>query len=457
MGSAVQICIRDVLEEYMMSHQLNISAFSALSGVNPGTLSRILQGIKPISLRQLEAITAAMDKPADTFFDLYVEECFTFTPSMRRIRPFIMKCAELHRLDCVEQVVSRLMEDLSHGPALFEIAEMLYANRSFTAAAILYEHVANAERYQHAERLALCKYRLFSMALGSDLSTNYQAALMFEPYITRLDVQDQLEALKKLIDIMVTAHQWPRVGELARLMTDIAEIQYAHPLSQQKFVRPLYFYIMYGWLIQGTVHTENKNFEEAIRCVERYKNLTWIREQDKEAKIRIRQFQEWAAANILLYRVLSGDREALDEYANYIEAFPKEIFYGLCHIIQATNQFDYNIDTLLIRFHEYIPLSHKDNVKWGDYDKSVMAEKTAQFYYDLSVYQLKHHPLKAVSSILKGMEISIHIVSIRIIACYMALFEYNRALASPCELQQFNNLSKEVTQINADKKTFVLA
>lgn len=457
MGSAVQICIRDVLEEYMMSHQLNISAFSALSGVNPGTLSRILQGIKPISLRQLEAITAAMDKPADTFFELYVEECFTFTPSMRRIRPFIMKCAELHRLDCIEQVVSRLMEDLSHGPALFGIAEMLYVNRSFTAATILYEHVANAERYQHAERLALCKYRLFSMALGSDLSTNYQAALMFEPYLNRLDVADLLEALKELIDVMVTVHQWQRVGELARTLTQTAEAQYAKSFTERSFVHPVYFYILYGWLIQGAAYAEHQNYEDAICCVDRYRNISWIKESDREAEERIQQFQQWADANLLLYRVLSGEKQAVDEYADYIASFPKEIFLALCHMLQAANRFSFNIDDKLIEFAEYIPTSAEHTKKLDNYNNSVMTEKTAQFYCDLAIYQFQRHPWDAINSLLNGMELSLRISSGHNTARFMALFEQNRHLANKSELQKFNNMSKEMTQLNADKISVILA
>lgn len=120
--------IRDVLQNYMKQHELNYARFSSLSGVNQGTLSRIMQGKAPISFRQLETITHAMELPADSLFDSYIEECFAYPSSVRRIRPFLIRCAELGRLDCIEKMVSRLLDDLFYKTALFEIGEELFSN-----------------------------------------------------------------------------------------------------------------------------------------------------------------------------------------------------------------------------------------------------------------------------------------------------------------------------------------
>ena len=52
------------------------------------------------------------------------------------------------------------MENITYAPMLFEMAESFY-NEKYNATAALYECVAESEKFQHSERLALCHYRLF--------------------------------------------------------------------------------------------------------------------------------------------------------------------------------------------------------------------------------------------------------------------------------------------------------
>ncbi len=120
---------------------------------------------------------------------------------MRRIEPFLFRCAELDKLGAIRQVVGTIMDNLLYSPKLFEIAEMLLAQGRHDAALLLYEGVAEAEKYQHSERLAICQYRIFTIQMGDDQSRNIKAAILFDPYVERLD-------------------------ELARKMRDKAEIQY---------------------------------------------------------------------------------------------------------------------------------------------------------------------------------------------------------------------------------------
>lgn len=59
--------IREELLAYMNRNQMIHSHFAELSGINSGTLSRILKGNHPISMAQLVAITAGMKLPEDYF------------------------------------------------------------------------------------------------------------------------------------------------------------------------------------------------------------------------------------------------------------------------------------------------------------------------------------------------------------------------------------------------------
>lgn len=118
--------IREQLMQYIQDNQIKHSHFAHRSGINSGTLSRILQGNKPISMNQLAPITAGMGLPEDYFFSDYIDECFSTLITIRRIRPFIFRRADIDRIDCIQQVTNRILEDLSYVPVLFDMAEELF-------------------------------------------------------------------------------------------------------------------------------------------------------------------------------------------------------------------------------------------------------------------------------------------------------------------------------------------
>ncbi|WP_051289807.1 helix-turn-helix domain-containing protein [Paenibacillus massiliensis] len=247
--------IRDIVADYMLKHDYKIAQFADYSGMNPGTLSRLIQGSKPIAFNQLVQVTQAMGLSEDYFFDRYVHECVA-TPSLRRIRPFILRCAKLERLDCIERLVYELLEDNSYVSTMFEIAEELYSDNLLQAAKFIYLRVSEAEKYQHSERLALCRYRLFVISLGTDLEANYRAAMVFEDYVDRLDEMDQLDALKHLINVFVPVHDWKRAEKMAQEMLRLATMYYAQITnidSEKTPSQPMYYYVLYAWLVCSNV------------------------------------------------------------------------------------------------------------------------------------------------------------------------------------------------------------
>ncbi|MBP2113993.1 helix-turn-helix domain-containing protein [Paenibacillus silagei] len=459
----VEQSIRQILLNYMRSKKMNYAQFSAFSGINSGSLSRILQGSRPISVRQLELITGALGLEEVALFDLYVEECFAFFVSMRRIRPFIIKCAVLGRLDCIERIVTRLLDNLSYVPALFDVAEELFASKYHQAAALLYDNVSKAEKFQHSERLAFCRYRLFLVELGNDLEKNYRAAMVFEDYVNRLHEADQLEALKCLIDVLVTVHKWKRVDELAEEMLRISQIQYdLHNVreSEKKSERPIYFYILYAWLVRSAVCEEYKDYTGALKYVALYSaGKSWIREDDEEAIFLMNQFVEWGKANTYLYRIWSGEAEAIYDYANFVADHPEEIFVALSNIVQAANQFGFDIDDILERFKAYIPFQAIEG-QYGQYNKTILGEKFAQFLSDLGVYKFNkspENPDNAINLILEGLDFSVNIKSVRNMITCMTLFEQYRDYADQEAKRIFKKLVSEVHRINAEKNMVPLS
>lgn len=439
--------IREVLHTYLQKNNLSYVKFCHMSGVNTGTLSRLIQGSKPISLRQLEQITRGMELPEDALFDLYVEECIEFSTTFRRIEPFILRCAELGRLDCLERLVGRLLDKLRNVHLLFVVAEKLFALNHMEAAELLYSSVSEAERYQHSERLAICRYRLFQISLSNNVADNLRAADVFGHYVNRLEESYQVEALRELISVMMTAGKWKQVDQLAEQMLHIASIQYEHPSGDRQPKEPYYSYILYGWLIRGAVCAELNDYPGALSYVSLYANgEAYIRERDDEALWFIQQFSEWAKANTLLYRLLSGDATVLQEYADFVAERPDEVNVALGHIVKTANRFDFDIDHILERFSAHIPFQEVKK-KRLHYKSKVLAERQVQFYNDLGEYKLKKNLEIGLYFMLEGLRLAINIRSIRYMVSCMNLLERYRDYSNPEAITVYEQLKREAYKI----------
>lgn len=155
-------------------------------------------------------------------------------------------------------MVGHIMDNPLYASRLFDIAEALFNQRRHAAALLLYENVAEVEKYQHSERLAICQYRIFTIQVGDDQGLNLKAATLFEPFVERLDEIDQLDALKDLANVYRSLRLWDRLDVIVRKMRDKAEIQYTlehqqkkrnHGQLEKKLSRPLFVYITYADLL----------------------------------------------------------------------------------------------------------------------------------------------------------------------------------------------------------------
>lgn len=139
--------IRDHLERYLKRNRMTINRFSEISGVNSGTLSGTLKGLRPIGLNQLDRITAGIGLPEGELYELYINE-YLIDSSLdwRRLRPFLYRCAELGRVTHMETAINYVIDNLSYVPLLFELAEQLYNEGKLEECKPLYSCVAESEK-----------------------------------------------------------------------------------------------------------------------------------------------------------------------------------------------------------------------------------------------------------------------------------------------------------------------
>ncbi|WP_339294288.1 helix-turn-helix transcriptional regulator [Paenibacillus sp. FSL W7-1279] len=448
--------IREQMEEFLHKHEMTINRFAEISGVNSGTLSNILNGNRPISMQQLDRITLGMGLEEGYFYELYIDECiFHATPDWRRLGPFLHRCAELGKLNCLDKAVRMTMDNISYSPLLFETAELFFKEGKHEAAVLLYKSVAESERFQHSERLALCQYRLFVLELTDDQDANLQAAVYFEPFVDRLDEMYQLDALRQLININVSLNRWDKVEELAKKMGSKAKIQYQNDVKMYDLeageVKPLIFYILYAQLIQANVCRERGNYEQGLYYVSLYMNPDWVTEPSIDELRVINQFKDWGEANKYLYQLMVGQVEVLTDYVEYISTRENEIFTALCNIMIAANRFDLNVEQILERFEVYLILKDQSS-NIGTINRQVNTERYTRLLSELGIYYLNSKNYdKGLQFILESLDRSITINSNRGMLRCMGLFEQFRDFSSYECQKRYKTLVSEVQDLNEKK------
>ncbi|AJS58381.1 helix-turn-helix domain-containing protein [Paenibacillus sp. IHBB 10380] len=460
-----QTTIRAELEDYLKRKGTTINQFAVMAGVNSGTISNIINGNRPIAMQQLDRITDGMGLPQGNFYDLYVDECFIHSnPNWRRIRPFLYRCTELNKLECIRRVAGMMMENLSYSTVLFDTAEAFFKQGKNAAAVLLYESVAESEKYQHSERLALCQYRLFTLALGDDQDANLRASVQFEGYVDRLDEVDQLDALKALANIYISLRRWEKVDRYAKGMGRKATIQYTNRYGQvkkDKFQKepamPLFSYILYSHVLCSSVCDERGDYVQALHYVSLYSEMSWVKEDTQEAQKLMKQCKGWAKANTYLYRLLMGDIEVLPEYVTYIEQQEEEILPALFKIIQAANRYQFNVDDVLLRFEKGISSYRDLEGEVGTYNRQVIADRYAHFMAEVASYYFSRKKYDmGTSCILESLLSSVKIYSESCVIRCVGLFEQFRHAISLEAQKEYQNLISEVRKHYEKKNGFVI-
>jgi transcriptional regulator with XRE-family HTH domain len=454
------------LEDYLKQNNMTLAQFAEYSGVHQRTLNNWILKHRPAAIHQLDRITRAMELPEGHFYEQYIEHyIIERSPDWRRIEPVMLRCVELDKLEAIQRIVGHIMDNLFYSPKLFDAAETLFAQGRRAAALYLYEGVAEAEKYQHSERLAICQYRMFTIQVGDDQSRNFKAATLFEVFVERLDEMDQLDALKDLANVYRSLRKWDKVDEIAKRMKAKAKIQYSMKHQQKsrgrdepskKLSRPMFVYIAYADLLCANACEEQSDYEQALHYTYAYSNLDWVRETDEDTKHWIGLFKHWSEANILAYRLLSGDVSVLHEYLNYIDVSSDTIqedrVTQLLNIMTAANRYKLDVNDILKRFETEIASFSQRPSSSDMYTQQVIPDYSALCGYELAYYYLNQGMYSDGFNQLFCAMVKAHILNNEtyFINC-MGLFVRFKAHAVPETKTEFYNLIEKVWLNNVEK------
>jgi transcriptional regulator with XRE-family HTH domain len=440
--------------QYMEQNGLSLTQLAKQWELNPGTVSSILNGNRPLAVEQLERITAVMELPRGYFYKTYISEYLhEANPDWRRVKPLLQNCAELNRLDLIREIVGLLLDNPLYAHLLFDLAEELYESNQFEAAGILYENVAMTERRQHSERLALCQYRLFLIGQGHDQDKNYQAAIQFEPFVERLDEERQLDALKDLASAYRTLDRWDKVESIVRSMEQKSKIAYFSKSqgkeSQGKTKRPLFFYLAFSYLLYGAIYERKGEYEKALKYIRLYSDLSWVKEEDIETLYWKSKLIEWAQANALLVRLSSGDVTVLPEYVAYAETRKDELVLALSNIVEAANRYDFHIEDILRRFDKEIQALEHQPPTLGVYTEQLILDRISRLFLELATYYLcQARYSEGFSYFIKSLKQSNQLNNTHrgLIIKYVELFERYRGFASAHVIDTYQEFISKMKQ-----------
>ncbi|WP_145334152.1 helix-turn-helix domain-containing protein [Paenibacillus xylanexedens] len=444
--------IRSYIEDYLKNKGYKLQQFSEMADINVGTLSAIIKGTRLMSMNQLDQITSALGLEEGYFYEIYGVECFIESaPHWRRLEPFIYRCAELGKLDIIQQVITHVTDDQSYIDELFNVAESLFNKSINEAALILYKCVAGSEKYQHSERLALCQYRIFLLHKTLSKYDNLNAAVKFELYIDKLNEEVQLDAIKDLANVYMTIHLWDKVDAWARELERKAEFQLEIQSRRRKNKRrltayPLFTYTAYANLMISTVYETGGEFDKAIKYMQKYMRIIEIENPTQEDQEIIDLFKKWGEGNRLLYQLMLGQENVIDAYLDYIENNPSEILAGLVNILQSANQYSFNIDYALIRFENQIKLINTDMHNKSGYNDQMFNRVHQEFYYELARYQMKKRNYSfGMDALLVCLELSsLSKDDLMCIKCLDMYGEY-RSEADETQMEKYKNVIEKLS------------
>ncbi len=448
--------IRLEIEKGIRQRGHSLSSFGKLAGINRGIISGILNGNPPksISIRQLDLMAEALGHEEGWMYEYYVDECFINEKAdWRRIKAFLLRCTEIGRYDCIQAVLDRLMEDLSNTISVFGLAEELYEEGKVKESIPFYECVIENEKHQHSERLAIAHYRVFRASVSENTEESFRAVIRFEPYKNRLPENFMLDALLQLANVYYLIHEWKMMercaDELRSLLSTVYKISedaknsdIIWPTSTDR--HPVVYYGQ-SYLIKSVALENLGKYEEAKTYILGYADLSWFPNLDEVGLNAVNNFKIAAIANMHNMDLLMGNTTKLNEYVNFLENHPNEIFASMITIIESANKYGLDIDHILNKF-SFDPDS-PINFDHGYYNKSTHMIHTCMIQYRLALYHFfKERYAVSIVFILRSIELSIKIENKNRILDCVSLFEQLKEYANASQLDAYHQLIKGVNE-----------
>ncbi|NTU21558.1 helix-turn-helix transcriptional regulator [Brevibacillus sp. HB1.2] len=439
--------LRSEIERHRRECGYTLSKLGELTGINHGSLSEILNGNPPraMTIGQLDALAAVFGREPGWLYELYTEECISEGRISRpRLIPYLIRCAEFGRQDCIDEVVPKLLDNPKNISTLFLVAEQLYESGKQKESIPFYQAVVDSEKDGHSEQFVRSQYRLFRASLGTNSEENGEAVIRFSPYRNRLPENYQLDALFQLTRVCFALQKWKKSEQYADELRFLAETVYIHELDRLKrnkksepleTERHFVFYYGMGHLFKGLALEMQGLYEQAKTYVQGYADLSWFELLDEVGYKEVEKFSVWAKANMYTLEVLGGNTSIIEEYTDYLDSLPtNEILAGLISIMKSANTYHFCVDEILKRFSSHI-------ATFDQFNEAIGLDRQLQFRSQTAIYEFNKGRIE------NGIEETLCCLSLAdsmnryqdALKC-VALFEEHRQYVSTAQEEQYQGI-----------------
>ncbi|MBE0337746.1 DNA-binding protein [Paenibacillus sp. 28ISP30-2] len=252
----------------------------------------------------------------------------------------------------------------------------------------------------------------------------------------------ELDKACELFRISYTHNDWDEANKVADYLHALAESLYhiqlrnavdgKHETLNTK--HPLVFYYAYSYLAKSIYYQNKGKYDEARDYIMKYSEMGWFMGLDESGLEEVERFRFLAKANLFTIELLSGKRELLPEYIQFLHANDEELLPGLVGIAEAANLNNWNIDDLLNDFARDIEIfaGYEDRGNRVYYLKLV--NQLAIYYFKQEQYTV------ALNYVLVSLQSSVSVETDADFRTLVALFEAYRDLATPSQQEQYQTI-----------------
>ncbi|MED5017819.1 hypothetical protein P9847_10935 [Paenibacillus chibensis] len=249
-----------------------------------------------------------------------------------------------------------------------------------------------------------------------------------------------IDILVNMVKMAFAMENWEEVISLSTRLLETAKVIASHPSKTSgeriETKRHISYYFGYSYLMQGLAFQKLKQYALSIECIEYYRDLSWLNDSTDEAITIVEDFNKFAKANLLTLDILTGNRNKLPEYTEFLQQNPDQILSGLITILESAILYSYNVD------HVLEPLrSHIRDASF--YTEQVLATKYLSYSFMLALYySLNDHTQEAIIISLHNLSLCDKLGNDKYFKKTIALFETIKIYASVSQLEEYSRILK---------------
>lgn len=251
----------------------------------------------------------------------------------------------------------------------------------------------------------------------------------------------QADSLIDMLKASFTLENWDSIIVIAdKLYDNIENIYYMNQKEHKKIStfflkRSIVYYFGFSMCLKGIALQKKGNSIMSRKCIEKYADLSWIKDMDTEGLKEVEYYRKIAVANSYVIDLNEGKRDVLQDYVTFIRENEDELLPGLLHILESAIRYDYTIDSILDEFEEKID----NNVEY--YEKYTNIRYLIDYIYLLGkYYSEKGNHENAIKYTLRTLSLSVRLKDDTGFRKSAALYEFLREYTTPVHQHAYKNI-----------------